>query len=141
MSLQRNNTRISKDLYHCNIHNMNFNLEDEFYKAGYGCSQCAIEHIIASEPEKKTLLYRIEITIDDRKYWKIGITTKSVARRYTAIDKKNFTKIEQWVYDTRASALTKESHIKKKYKAHLHTEQRILHGASLTEVFDICPEI
>ena len=82
---------------------------------------------------KPTILYYLEFTVGEKKYYKIGITTKSIKERF-AYETTPYKILDYKLYASGKTAYNKEQKILKKYNKFRYTEYDILKSGN-SELF------
>jgi hypothetical protein len=83
-----------------------------------------------------TILYYLEITFDNKKYYKIGITSRSVKERYSKTDYKKIKILKETQFETGRDAYIEEQKIIKDNSQYLIEENiKVLNSGGNTEVF------
>ena len=96
------------------------------------CKKCIEISLRDNYIELPTTLYYFEYF----GVWKIGITTKSLQKRYP-LDYQNFTNIVTWKFDTGLEALNYEQEIKRMYSKYRYTGvSPFKDGTGTTECFN-----
>jgi hypothetical protein len=80
------------------------------------------------------------LKINDKDIWKIGITNKSVPKRYSKSEQKLFSVVRTIPFKIGSNALQLETKLKKQYKEFLYTGSNPLYGGH-TEMFTVLPII
>ena len=101
-----------------------------FHGYGKGCPDCAGHGF---NKNKKGILYYIRINKDGREVYKIGITNRSVKKRFDE-EFKYITIIRQYEYDSGGEAYDMEQQILKDYSYAKYTGDKILKSGN-TEMF------
>lgn len=84
-------------------------------------------------PDADLVLYYIRIKHNNRIFYKIGITTNSVSKRYGA----DYSKIDKIIYEKRVvGAIKIEKNIKEKYRESLFPLAIFNQANGATEIFD-----
>lgn len=83
--------------------------------------------------DRPTTLYYLEFKVDKKRYYKIGITTTSIEKRF-ASEKYPYKILWQKTYASGKTAYTKEQKILKKYNRFRYTEYDILKSGN-SELF------
>jgi hypothetical protein len=107
--------------------------------SGRGCPTCGIEKNLLSnrDPDSPAILYYLCMEYKGHKFWKIGITTKSIDIRYKLLPKDNVTIKERVQIETTIEkAIQIESWVIQKFDADLEYRGHILkHAKGGTECF------
>lgn len=111
----------------------------------YGCPKCAFKNSLKNYFDMPTKVYYIQLTDEyGKKYYKIGITVKSLKQRFYNLKKFNMKIriIDYKEFPTGRPAFMLEQFILDKFKDK-KTKDDVLYGSGQTEVFDydIYPEI
>ena len=116
----------------CPIHGKFEQLASNHYNRGDGCPKCNSNlHDRNYYKDKKTTLYYLKVN----EVYKIGVTTRSVKKRYSADKDVNITILKEWVFEDGAIAHDYEQMIIKYYKQYKYYGKPILEGGN-TELFE-----
>ena len=99
--------------------------------AGSGCPQCSVTGF---DIKKSGILYYIEITNEDNKYYKIGITNLTVQQRFSAAERSKIKVISITEYAEGRDAYNEEQKLLKQYKEYKYVGPDILKSGN-TEIF------
>ena len=101
---------------------------------GQGCPKCAKSGF---NPNKPAYLYYLKIIIDEENVlYKIGITNRTVHKRYSKSDLKKIVVLNEQYYEYGKDALNLESYIKQKFKEYAYKGVKVLESGN-TEIFTI----
>lgn len=107
--------------------------------SGRGCPTCGVEkNLLANrDPNESCMLYYLTLDYKGHLFWKIGITTRDLERRYHLLHKDNVKLINaESVNSTIGNAINAESRIIKEFEDHLEYRGHILqHSKGGTETF------
>ena len=85
-------------------------------------------------PSKPAILYYL--SINNGAAYKIGITNKSVEKRFSLTERSRITVVKIWYYKLGAECAAKERYVINKYKQHKYTGPKLLRSGH-TEMFNI----
>jgi len=106
--------------------------------SGKGCPKCAEikkqEASFKAYYNKPTTLYYIEIIKDFKKFWKIGITTKSIKERYNRDKNLNYKILYEEKFENGKDAFLKEQMILRTFNSFKYKGSKILAGGN-SEIF------
>ena len=115
----------------CLIHG-EFKQSPDCHLQGQGCPSCAK---YGFDPSKPGYLYYLKITTDTNQVlYKIGITNKSVKKRFRLTDLAKIEIVKQKLYDNGQDALDWETKLKRMYKEYQYKGPNILSSGN-TELF------
>ena len=127
-----------------------FNITPHDHLSGKGCRKCGYEknsitmkslnvHTFRSRftEQKPAILYYINIKTNNKEYYKIGVTTRSVAERFSSDISKGtqISLIKSWSYEHACDAYREEMSIIRFYKEHKTKDTPLRDGNG--EVFDV----
>ena len=95
---------------------------------GKGCPECGAHGFVTTQPA--TLYY---LSVNNNEAYKIGITNRSVDKRFYGEDKQKIRLIAKWEFENGADALAKETRIKREF-AHVKYDGELLKDGN-TELF------
>ena len=96
---------------------------------GDGCSSCSSNGF---NPRLPAILYYL--SINNGQAYKIGITNRSVAKRFTVKDKKSITVLKEWFYDKGEDAFQEELRVLREFKSFKYEGVNLLSSGN-TELF------
>lgn len=99
------------------------------HKAGQGCPSCKIP---GYKPYLPGLLYYICI---DGKYYKIGITNRSIQERFSNADLKRIRVVQTWKYADGKECYIQEQQYIKQFKKYIFSGPDLLDSVKTTEIF------
>ena len=99
---------------------------------GYGCPICAS---YGFNPDAPATLYYIHISKSNLEYYKIGITNKSIKKRF-GLDMQYIKVIQETLYDVGFDARAEEQRILKKYSKFRQNIPELLTSGGNTELFE-----
>lgn len=106
---------------------------NDILNKGHGCPSCAR---YGFKPNNPAIMYYLKVEHRNRIYYKIGITNRTVGKRFEAKDLKKITVLKEWKYKKGSTALKKEQGILKKYAKHRYRGRvKILKSSGNTELF------
>lgn len=114
----------------CKIHGP-FPQSPGHHLMGKGCPDCAKYGFDTNKP---ATLYYLKIIVDNKEYYKIGITNRTVNKRYKISDKEIIQILHQIHYSSGQEALSEETRYKRKYKEYQYQGPNILSSGN-TELF------
>lgn len=91
---------------------------------GKGCRQC---NPGGFDGNKEAILYYLKITSENGVGYKIGITNRTVAERYSR-EKAAIEVLKIWKYQSGTEAQAEETRIKRKYKEYVHSIPLLVDG-------------
>ena len=100
---------------------------------GIGCPKCSTNTFDLASP---AILYYIKITCDNETYYKIGITNRTVARRFEDDRNKEIIVIKEIHYATGLEAKNEETRILKEHAQHRQNIPGFLKSKGNTELFE-----
>lgn len=117
----------------CPVHG-DFEQQPNNHLMGKGCSGCTKSGFNNNNP---AILYYLKITTDSgQELYKIGITSKSVDKRFSLTDLKKIEIVKQRTYENGKDAYNKEQEILKKYAEYKYDGPDILESGN-TELFTV----
>lgn len=100
---------------------------------GRGCPSCSVTGF---DPSQKAILYYLAVLTDNNEtLYKIGITNRSIRRRYPVEDLARIREIKTWSFDNGAEAVERESAILREFVVHFYSGPDVLVGGGNTELF------
>ena len=100
---------------------------------GQNCPSCVSSGIDVNAPG---ILYYIRIDTRSHTLWKIGITNRTVQKRFVGRDMRNITVVKTWPHERLQDALDKETEILSNYEHCRYTgKDKILSRDGNTELF------
>lgn len=112
----------------CKNHGV-FQQHPDAHKRGQGCPSCARRGF---DPEKDSILYLLKFKGSE--LYKIGITNRSVNKRYSISDRNKFDIL--WTIPFKGKdAILVERYYKSQFKEHKYKGPRLLDSASNDEIF------
>lgn len=99
---------------------------------GYGCRKCSKGSF---DHNASAILYYFKVCSPTSVAWKIGVTGTGLNSRYTSSERKRFSDIHTWTFETGAEAYTHEQSILKLYKAYKYHGKPLLKAGN-TELFN-----
>ena len=116
----------------CPVHGV-FNQTVNNHRQGRGCPKCAPSGFDEKIP---AILYYIKITLDDRQLYKIGITNRTVEKRYPLVrDREKIEIIKTWEYPLGSEARKMERKIIRAHKEKLYFGELPLDRVGIAEIF------
>ena len=100
---------------------------------GFGCRECASKGF---QPDKPAILYYL--SINNGQAYKIGVTNRSVAERFSNTDLNKIQTVRTWYYDIGLEAYEQEQIILQEFKHLAWTHEDLLENGN-TELF--CSDI
>lgn len=116
-----------------------FEQSSHHHLSGHGCMKCSHELTDISKrmsSDKPHTLYYIKLTNGARSYYKIGVTSKTIAVRFDAEKDWYIEVIESKLFEVGGDAFKAERDFLRKYSWYL-TKDKPLHRKGNTEVFDL----
>ncbi len=117
----------------CNIHKEFFNVIPCNHLNGKGCPKCPKCAKYGFDPSKSAILYYICI---DEKYYKIGITNRTLKERYSKKELKQIRIVKTWNYDLGKEAYDREQLIIKEFKHSLVDINPLNSSVKSKEIFN-----
>lgn len=109
-----------------------FYMSHDSFKQGRRCPQCAKSGF---DSNKSAILYYLRVVYKKRKYYKIGITNRSIKERYNHGDLKKIVVLEEWAYNIGKDGYNKEKDLLIKFsKFRYRGKDKILKDGN-TELF------
>lgn len=116
--------------YSCPIHGVMEKPLTKVYTRNY-CGKCRKQGFKVHEPG-----YLYYLSINNGQAYKIGVTNRSVHKRYTAKDRSNITVLREWYYENGQECLDKETEILNQFKTSKYTGEPLLNNGN-TELFNV----
>lgn len=119
----------SKIIITCKIHG-DFKQTATHHTQGHGCPACSKAGFDQTKP---AILYYI--SIDNGTAYKIGITNRSVEKRFQAKDQYRIKIIKTWHYENGLDALNEETRILREFKEYKYQGPPLLSGTKTNKMF------
>jgi hypothetical protein len=117
---------------YCKIHGGYFKQTPSSHKNGQGCPSCAKSGF---DYTKTGILYYLKIIHNNQVYYKIGITNKSVQKRFCSKDLDKITVLKTYKFKLGSAAYDEEQKILKLYNEYRYKGNPILESNGNTEIF------
>lgn len=137
-SLVKYRTRKEKVKIICPVHGV-FEQIPQSHLKGYGCQRCATEGNKFKErydSKEPAILYYVKLLVNDKQYYKIGVTTRTIQERFRQENNPDLIiiPIKEEYFEFGKDAYTKELNILQEHRSDLTKDTGLLKSGG-TEIF------